>query len=385
MHHGILFVLALKSYIDRPIRRNGQGVSAELGIGRPAQSLPRIQRCQTGQLHGHNHKDRQQRHHRADQDGHHTGTPLQRLAKPLSHKLVPGRANHNTDQGHRLEAGPFHQGGGGSQNAPSAHQDQGLQHQHQGASPGLFPLQQQIDQKAQRNGAAAAHTKRQQERQGVDVEAHQMEPAVAFLLRGTRQTQREEHPNAHTPGKHIGVAKNGSHSDPRFYSPKVVIVLGKQLQQAQHRRADQMGGEQVDAHQTCNGRSTLQHRGKSTSQLVILASGKGQKQKEARSTTKAHRANLPETAYRVEMPFMITHRLSAKNGTDSRAANCLCRSNRTAIVQIAATMVIPFAVEALLRHIIRIINNDQDGRQANPSGIPAGFHQSRSRFLCFTG
>ena len=164
------------------------------------------------------------------------GTPLQHLTQPLAHKLVrhaqQSGPDNDTDQGYWLEARPLCQGSRRHQKTCSRYQNQRLHHQYQSGASGTLPLKQQIDQEGHHDDTAGTHTKGQEEGQGIDVEAYQMEPAVALLLRSARQAQGEKHSDAHTTGKYIGVGKDGGHTDPRFHPAQVVIIGGKQPQQA---------------------------------------------------------------------------------------------------------------------------------------------------------
>ena len=285
VHHGVLPVLALQGHADLAVSLHGQGVAPRLGIGGPAQALPLRQGSRAGQLHGGHGEHRQQDHHHGDEDGHHAGAALQQPAQLLPREPVgqaqQGGAHDDAGQGHRLEAAPLLQGGGGHQEAGRGHQDQGLHHEHQQRPPALLPLQQQEGQKAHRDGAAAAHAEGQEKGQGVEIEAGQVEPAVALPLGGNGQAQGEEHPDAHAPGEHVGVAEDGGHAHPRLHAAQAGVVPGEQAQQAQHRGADEAGGEQVDAGQSGQGGSPLQHGGEAPAQLPLLPLCEGQQQHHA--------------------------------------------------------------------------------------------------------
>ena len=97
-------------------------------------------------------------------------------------------------------------------------------------------------------------------------------------LCGAGQSQGEEDPDAHAPGKDVGVCKHGIHADARFHRGQHGVIRGESLQDPQHRGADEAGGEQVDAHQARHSSGALQYGGEATSRFLALPIGESQQQ-----------------------------------------------------------------------------------------------------------
>ena len=105
-----------------------------------------------------------------------------------------------------------------------------------------------------------------------------MELSVGVVGGGQGQAQGEKHADSHAPGKHIGVGEDGVDPHPHFHGRKGAVIWGKETQNPQHRGADEVGGQQIDAYQSGNGRRPFQDGGKAPPKFFACTFGQGQQQ-----------------------------------------------------------------------------------------------------------
>ena len=255
VHHGLLLVLALDVHRQIPLRLRRQGVGPGLRIGGPAQGLAGLESRAAGEVVGRQGKDGHAGQDHAGEDQHDPAVAgelvRQRTAQAVQ-QAQQRRASDDAQQGHRPESGPGGEGGQGDEEGCGNAENQGFHHEQQQLGPPLRTLQQQVGEEGQGDHAAGAHTEGQQEGQGVDIQADQVDGPLPSGG-GDNQAEAQKGAQAHAAGEYVGVGEHGGHTDPLLHRAQAGVVRGEQAQQPQNRGADDPGGEQVNAHQPRQG------------------------------------------------------------------------------------------------------------------------------------